>query len=403
MTARDDAIAFLLEDCVVPAESLVPLIERLRDYTGRYASFFVRSEQVDHCLEYVSGLLSAVERKSIEPIANELGQPRRALQHFVGAGRWDDRQVLAELRRHAVEELGDPAGILIIDPSTFAKKGDDSVGVKRQWCGRLGKVENCQVGFFMAYATPKGHTLVHAELHLPEEWAADEARRAKCHVPEEVVFRTTQQQASDWLMSHGRQFPHAWVVADEEFGKSGSLREVLRQRKERYILTVQGSRNIRLLDPRQPKGRRDPATGRRCLAPFQRVDEFARALPPSAWKRVRIRDGEKGHIEVQACKRKVQAKSDGKITPAETLLVIRTLGDEPEYRFHLSNAELDTPLDDMVFAASERPRIEQDFQRAKGEVGLADYEVRSWVGWHHHMVLALLAQFFLVMEQRRLS
>ena len=233
MTASDEAIAVLLEDCVVPPEPLVPLLERLRDFTGRYVPFLHRSEQGDRCLEYLGGLLSSVERKSIEPIANALGRPRRALQHFVGAGRWDDGAVLAELRRHAAAELGDPAGVLIIDPSSFARKGRDSVGVKRQFCGRLGKVDTCQVGLFMAYASPKGHTLVHAELHLPEDWASDPARRAKCYVPEDVTFRTTQRMASDWLMAHGHEFPHAWVVADEEFGKSGSLRELLREQLKR--------------------------------------------------------------------------------------------------------------------------------------------------------------------------
>jgi SRSO17 transposase len=261
MTVRDDAIAVLLEDCVVPAEPLVPVLERLREFTGRYVSFFERSERGARCLEYLQGLLSTVERKSIEPIANALGRPRRALQHFVGAGRWDDLAVLAELRRHAAVELGDPAGVRVIDPTSLVKKGVDSVGVKRQYCGRLGKVENCQVGLFMSYASPKGHTLVHAELHLPEDWASDPARRAKCYVPEDVTFRTTQRMASDWLMAHGHEFPHAWVVADEEFGKSGSLRELLRERKERYLLRIQGSRTVRLVDPRQPKGRRDPETG----------------------------------------------------------------------------------------------------------------------------------------------
>jgi SRSO17 transposase len=403
MALRDDAIAVLLKDCVLPPEPLVPLLERLRDFTGRYGEHFVRSEQAEHCLVYVTGLLSSIERKSIEPIANELGEPRRTLQHFVGAGRWDDGAVLSELRRHAAEELGDPAGILVVDPTSFVKKGGDSVGVKRQFCGRLGKVDNCQVGLFMGYASPRGHTLVHAELYLPEEWASDPARRDKCHVPEEVVFRTTQQMAADWLMAHAHEFPHAWVVGDEEFGKSGSLREALRLRKERYLLSVQGSRNVRLVDPRQPKGRRDPKTGRRRHGEFQRADVFARSQPASAWKRIRVREGEKGPIEVQALKRRVQTRSDQRIGPAETLLIVRTLSAEPEYRFHLSNADLDTSLADMVHAVSERPRVEEDFQRAKGEVGLADYEVRSWVGWHHHMVLALLAQLFLVLEQHRLT
>lgn len=383
----------LLEDCVVRPQSLRPCLERLSVFAERYQPHFGRSEQRVLCLEYLTGLLSSLDRKSVEPIAVAAGRPRRSLQRFVGAGKWDDEAVMREFRSHVAEELGDPAGVLVVDPSEFAKKGTHSVGVKRQWCGRLGKEENCQSGVFLSYASPKGHTLIARELYLPEEWAEDRTRRRECHVPDEVQFRKSWQIADDWLLAHAHELPHRWILGDEGLGKSGDFRANLHRRGEHYLLQVQGARTIRIVGRRQPK---------KCPA-FQGVGSWAEALPASAWKRFKVRAGEKGWIEQYALRRTVQTQSHGRIYPhIETLVVTKTPGPRPEYRFWLSNDPA-ASLGQMVEAAAQRHWIEQAFERAKSEVGLADYEVRSWVGWHHHMTLALLALFFLVLEQRRVG
>jgi SRSO17 transposase len=393
MSWREEAGAVLLADCVVRPGSLRPCLERLRDFAARYEHHFARLEHRVLGLEYLRGLLSPLERKSIEPIATAAGRPRRALQRFVGAGKWDDDAIMAELRGHVAEELGHAEGVLVIDTSEFAKKGTHSVGVKRQWCGRLGKEENCQSGVFLGYASPRGYTLVARELYLPEEWATDRARRSECHVPDEVEFRKSWQIADEWLLAHAHELPHRWVLGDEALGKSGDFRASLHGRSERYLLQVQATRTVRIVGKRQPKKR----------PPFQAVGSWAAALPPSAWRRLRVRAGEKGWIDQYAVRRTVQTKSHGRIYPhQETLLVTRTPGPRPEYRYWLTN-DLEAPLEQMVEAAAQRHWIEQAFERAKGEVGLADYEVRSWVGWHHHMTLALLALFFLVLEQRRVG
>jgi SRSO17 transposase len=394
----DDIKVALLEDCEVPAEALVPTLGRLREFCERYSRCFRRSEQRRLSQQYLEGLLSNLRRKSAEPIANLHGVHRRTMSHFVGAGRWDDDKVMRELRSHAVEALGHPEGVLIVDPSAFKKRGKQSVGVKRQWCGELGKTENCQLGVFFGYCSPKGHTLVDRRLYLPQEWAEDEGQRQKCHVPEEVEFQPTWEIAADWLMGHGHEFPHEWVLGDEEFGKSGKLRRRLRKQKERYLLSIQARRTVRVLDPGQIKR----GKVRRRLPAFRQVGEWAKSLPPSAWRRFSVRDGEKQMIEVRALKRRVQTKSEGRIDRhVETLLVTQTVEESPEFRYWLTDE--DASLETLVEAASKRQWIEHDLKRAKQEVGLGHYELRSWVGWHHHMTLALLALLFLVVEQQRVS
>lgn len=403
MTWKNEAKAMLLEDCVLPAEALVASLERLREFAGRYRPLFTRREQADLSEVYLQGLLSPLDRKSIEPIANEARRPRRGLQHFVGAGKWDDDAIMREFRTHVADELGDPGGVLIVDPSQFPKKGKHSVGVKRQWCGRLGKKENCQSGVFISYLSPKGHALVARELYLPKEWAEDPERRKECHVPEEVEFRTSWKIADEWLLANAHEFLHEWIVGDGELGKSGDFRTSLRRRGEHYLLQIQASRTIRVINKRYPKGKRVAGKGRRRQPPFQGVGEWAKKLPASAWRRFYVRAGEKGPIEVYGVRRRVQTRSKGRIYPhVETLVVTKTPGPKPEYHYWVSNND-EAPLEDMVCVGAKRHWVENDLQRAKGEVGFADYEVRSWVGWYHHMTLALLALFFLVLEHRRLG
>lgn len=403
MTWKEKAKALLLRDCEVDPDSLAPCLERLRAFATRYQPYFKRSEQRELSLVYLRGLLSPLDRKSVEPIAYTTGERPGRLQHFVGVGKWNDDPIRREMRVHVVEELGHPDGVLIVDPSQFPKKGTHSVGVRRQWCGNRGKTENCQSGVFFSYDSPKGHTLVASELHLSEEWTDDPERRRECRIPDDVLFRTSWQIADDWLLHHAHEFPHRWILGDEEFGKSGDFRSSLHARGEQYLFQIQAARTIRLVKKRQPKGRPPRGGRRRPLPPFEKVGEWAKALPPSAWTRLKVRDGEKGWVELYALRRRVQTRSRGRINPhVETLLVTRTPGPKPEYRYWLSN-DAEASVGDLVSASARRHWIEKDFERGKGEVGLSDYEVRSWVGWHHHMTLALLALFFLVLERRRLG
>jgi SRSO17 transposase len=370
--------------------------DRLTAFLRHYLARFYRREQRELADVVVRGKLSKLQRKTSEPIAYLADRERKPVQHFVGAGAWDDEAVLAELRGHVAEALGDPDAVLVLDGSGFPKKGDDSCGVARQWCGRLGKVDNCQVGVFLAYVTPRGYAPLDRRLYLPPEWAADKKRRRKCHVPEAVVFQEAWRIGLDLLDRSGPDVPFAWVAGDDEFGRAAAFRAALRRRPLRYVLDVPCNTLIRDLDEAPASGRRRP--------PWRRVDEWARAQPAARWRKVVRGDGARGPKVVRVLAARVQAKDeDGGPGRSERLLVIRTVDREPQTWYALSNAPAEVPAAAVARAQGQRHGVEEVLQAGQGEVGLAHYEVRSWVGWHHHMTLSLLALWFLILEKQRLG
>lgn len=391
----------ILADAVVTPDAVVSQADRLTSFLQRYLPRFYRLEQRATAALVIRGRLGGLERKTSEPIAIEAGLPRKPIQFFVGAGKWDDEAVMGELRQHVREELADPDGVVIVDPSGFPKKGAESCGVDRQWCGRLGKVDNCQIGVFLAYATEAGYAPLDRRLYLPQEWAHDETRRKKCHVPEEIKFQETWRIALDLLDRSLPGLPHGWIVGDDELGRAADFRAALRQRTERYVLDVPCNTTVRDLERRRPP-RKKAGVGRRREAPFVRADAWAARQPESRWERITVRDGEKGQLLVDAMSVRVRTKQDGRVGPEERLVVIRTVG-ESRIDYALSNAAPETPLAEVVRAQRQRHRVEEVFGAGKGEVGLDHYEVRSWVGWHHHMTLSLVALWFLCLERRRVG
>lgn len=391
----------LLDDATVTPDSVRDCTDRLTGFLQRYLPRFYRAEQRDNAALVIRGLLSGLERKTCEPIAIEAGLPRKPIQFFVGSGKWDDESVMRELRTHVREELAEPDGVVVIDPSAFPKKGTESCGVARQWCGRLGKVENCQVGVFLAYAATAGYAPLDRRLYLPEDWAGDLARREKCHVPPEVEFREKWQIALELLDRSLPELPHGWIVGDDEFGRPAEFRAKLRLRHERYILDVPCNTTVRDLERRRPPRKR-AGVGRKREVPFLRADSWARSQPESRWTRLTVREGEKGPLQVDAMTVRVRAKQDGRIGPEERLVVIRPVG-ESRIDYALSNAGPEVSLVELVRVQRQRHRIEEVFEAGNGEAGLDHYEVRSWVGWHHHMTLSLVALWFLCLERRRLG
>lgn len=388
------AAQVLLDDAELHPATVRACQERLTPFLQRYLPLFYRIEQRDHARVVIEGKLSGLERKTSEPIARRAGEKRKPIQVFVGAGAWDDEAVMRGLRDHVSEAIGDPDGILIVDGSAFVKKGEDSCGVKRQWCGRLGKVENCQVGVFLAYATAHGHAPLDRQLFLPEDWANDAARRTQCHVPDTVGFAEKWRIAQALIERSGKDVPHRWVVADDEFGRVSAWRAWLRFKRKLYVLDVPSNTLVRDLSARGNNGARPK---------FETAHAWAARQPARRWQTITIRAGEKGPLRVQALDALVQTKDeDGCVGPVERLLVTRTLDVKPDQAYALSNAK-HMPLQKVVQVGSERHRIEEVFQQGKGEVGLGHYEVRSWVGWHHHMTLSLMALWFLVLEQRRVG
>ena len=386
----------LLADAEVSAAAVAGCRRRLDDFLRRYLPRFYRVEQHELARVVLQGKLSGLQRKTSEPIAYQAGRPRKPAQHFVGAGRWDDEAVMAELRRHVGLELADPDAVLVLDPSAFAKSGYDSCGVQRQWCGRLGKVENCQLGVFLAYVSPAGQALVDRQLYLPQEWADDGARRSQAHVPEAVPFRESWRIGLALIDRAGAELPFGWVAADDEFGRCAAFRAELRRRHLRYVLDVPCNTLIRDLGEAPAPGKRRP--------PWRRAGEWARALPAARWRKVRLGDGSKGPQVVWAAEAWVQAKDeDGCAGPRERLVVLRTGAQAPRTWYTLCAAPPAVPLAKLAAVHGRRHGAEELFGAGKGEVGLGHYEVRSWVGWHHHMTLSLLALWFLQLEQGRLG
>jgi SRSO17 transposase len=386
----------LLADAEVRPADVAHCRLRLECFLRRYLPRFYRIEQHDLARVVLQGKLSNWQRKTSEPIAYQAGRPRKPVQHFVGAGSWDDEAVMAELRRHVAEVSGDADAVLVLDPTAFVKSGADSCGVSRQWCGRLGKVENCQVGVFVSYVTAAGQTLVDRHLYLPQHWADDDRRREQTHVPAEVVFQERWRIGLDLLDRSRAELPCGWVAGDDEFGRCAAFRAGLRGRGLRYVLDVPSNTLIRALAEMPAPGQRRP--------PWRRADAWAQALPPRRWRKVRLGAAAKGPKVVWAAEAWVQTKDeDGGVGPRERLVVIRTADREPRTWYTLSNTSADVPLLKVVAVHSRRHGAEELFAAGKGETGLSHYEVRSWVGWHHHMTLSLLALWFLELEKSQLG
>ncbi|SRR5713101_2020255 len=390
----------LLQDAQLSASAVRSCADQLPAFIQRYLPCFYRDEQRHHARTILEGKLSGLQRKTTEPIAIQARQKRRPLQLFVGDGGWDDDAVLAELHRHVAAELGDPEGVFILDPSAFPKKGEQSCGVARQWCGCLGKVENCQRGVFVAYAAKRGCTLVDRRLYLPRERADDEGHRAKTHVPDAVTFLETWRIGLELLDRVREVVPGSWVVGDDELGRCTELRGQLRLRRLHYVLDVPCNTLVRDPLERQPPSRQG---GKPRLLPFERVEQWAARQPAGRWRTVTVRDGEKGPIQVKVLLATVQTKeADGRVGPLERLAVLRSCAKKPQTWYTLSNAR-QAQRWQIAAVHGARHRVEELLGAGKQEVGLGHYEVRSWVGWHHHMTLSLLALWFLQLEKLRLG
>jgi SRSO17 transposase len=391
----------MLAQAEVTPELLHGLIDRLESFVEPFAKSLDQPEQRRHAAEYLTGLLSKLPRKSGEAIAYLHDHRRQGLQNFIGQVPWDDKPLLATLSGQVGEDLGEPDAVIVFDPSAFAKKGTRSVGVARQWCGRLGKLENCQVGVYMAHVSGKEHALVNRRLYLPKEWIKDRPRRQAAGVPRALRLRTRHRLALEMLEECGRALPHSWVAGDDEMGRPSGFRRKLAGQGERYLLGVPSNTLVRDLDVPPPdySGR-----GRYPMSPFLRLDRWRAALAESAWTRVEVRDGEQGPLVVEVAKRRVRARTEtGGTGPEELLFVTREAQPDGQFKYdyYLSNADPGESLEELARVSRAAHRVEDCFRRAKSEAGLADYQVRNWRGWHHHQTLSLLAAWFLNREARR--
>jgi SRSO17 transposase len=392
----------ILEEAEIKPQVADGMLKRLKQFAQPFIASFGRREPKDNAQIYMCGLLSDLERKNVESIAYRYDRDRRAIQQFIGITPWDHQPLQQELAQQIGAEIGEGDGVIVFDPSGHKKCGNDSVGVQRQWLGRLGKVDNGQVGIYMGYASRKEHALVDERLYLPKSWANDKARRRKCGVPKDVRYQTRHELALDMLKNNGQYLPHGWIAGDDEMGRSSGFRSDLRVLGEQYLLAVPSNTGIRDLESKPPVygGRGQPPK-----QPFKRVDIWRDALSNAAWTKVDVRDGEKGPLVAEITKRRVVACTErGWGDCTEELLVVtrtREANGTMKYDYYLSNAPVDTPVKELARVVKAEHRIEDCLKRAKSEAGLSDYEVRTWAGWHHHQILSLIALWFLTFETLR--
>lgn len=393
-------------------QQLLALKPELDRFLDRFAPLFGRDENQAHARRFIQGLLHGGERRSIENIAQAMsGGPVRSLQAFISTGAWSDGALLKQLRGAVLEVLADDDAVWNADETGFPKKGTKSVGVKRQYSGTLGRTDNCQVAVFANYASVKGHTFLDRRLFLPEEWAGDGDRRDEAGVPAGVIFRTKPELALAMAADAVAEgVPFRWVGGDGVYGDSPTFVQGVRQLGKWYVLDSSADARVWTTEPRviPPEERPKPKRGRPCTQPLvvggaRRVDEVVAALPATAWRRLTVAEGSQGprvyeYAEVWAW------FSEGRLPgPRERLLVRRSLGQEPELKYHRSNAPAEVPLLKLAQVRATRWTIEEDIQSAKGECGLDEYETRGWVGWHHHTALSMLALGFLVLQRVRLG
>jgi SRSO17 transposase len=357
----------------------------LKELHERVAHRFLRPEVRIRAYRYLAGLLGEVGRKNSWQMAEAIGEARpRGVQHLLNDARWDVDAVRDDLRGYVVEHLGDEqSGVLIADETGFLKKGKKSVGVARQYTGTAGKRENCQVGVFLCYASEKGAAFIDRMLYLPyEEWAQDPARREEAGIPEEVRFATKGELAKGMLQrAFEAGVPARWVVADTVYGTARGLRGWLEKRGSWYVLAVPETRGV------YHQGRQ------------RQAQTVAATLPEEAWIRVSAGAGSKGDRRLYdwACVLLAEPQTSGAQPQARRwLLMRRSIDDRTEIAYYLGYGPAQTTMRELIRIAGRRWAIEDSFEAAKGEVGLDEYEVRKWDGWHRHITLCLLAHAYLV-------
>jgi SRSO17 transposase len=353
----------------------------LDDLFARVAGRFGRVEPRRQARLYLMGLLAPLERKNGWQLAEAAGDaaPDR-MQRLLNNARWDAREVRDDLRGYVTEQLGDPGGVLIADETGFVKKGTRSAGVQRQYSGTAGRVENCQLGVFLAYASPRGRALIDAELYLPRSWTDDQVRCAAAGVPDQVGFATKPALAMSML---GRALdagvPARWVTADEAYGQDHKFRRFCEQRRLSYVVAVPCSQST-------GSGTGYGNTG-------SRADVLAGSAPEQAWKRLSAGDGAKGPRLYDWALATLPGEPGG--GTERWLLIRRSITDPGELAYYLCWGPAGTGIAELVRIAGSRWAVEECFQTAKNETGLDHYQVRRYDSWHRHVTLAMLAAAYL--------
>lgn len=388
-------------------EEFERVYDTFRAFHAEFAPDFGRKQWREQSEPYLQGLLvQCEERRNAENMAEALPVSARSLQRFLTDARWEDAAVIAHLQRYLGPPLAHPLAVWAVDSSGFPKQGKQSVGVARQYCGAVGKVANCQVGVFLAHVGPRGRALVDKRLYLPKEWTGDPKRCEAAGVPPERREYRSETELALEMLTQAQACGHlvaAWVTGDDTYGKSPEFRDGVAAAGFHYVLEVPGDTPVWPLQvtwetpPYAGRGKRPaprPVEGQR-----QEVRERAKTLPKAVWKEITVAEGAQGPRTYRFAAERVRETRDGE--PGQVLwLVYRENLDGSEPRYYFSNAPEETPLRTLARVAAARWPIETEFETEKSDIGLDEYEVRSWAGWHHHITMCLLASAFLLTMQQ---
>jgi SRSO17 transposase len=399
-------------ECNLSDKDVEQFVEELDRYAKLFEPAFRRREQWAWGQVYLKGLLGDTQRKTAERMALELGENVRDMQHFVGQSPWQKEPAVIIHQGLIASTLGEADGVMLIDESGVVKQGQDSVGVAAQYCGSVGKVANCQVGVHLGYVSRQGYSLVDSRLFVPEEWF-DEAhaeRRQACGVPEDLVFQTKPEIGLELLQAAVKRNEPAeeallfqWVAADELYGDSPAFRDGVAALNKWYFTEIKTTTQVWLTRPEVHvpawKGRGRHPTRLRLRNPCEKaltVQAVAAQVPQTAWTRATIKEGSQGPIVCDFAFLRVVESRGGLPGPEVWLVIRRNLDNPAEVKFYFSNAPADIPLLELVRISGMRWPVEIIFEEGKGEIGFDHYETRSWLGWHHHLLLVSLAHHFLV-------
>ena len=399
-------------ECNLSSKDIEQFVEEMDSYVKLFEPAFGRREQWRWSGLYMQGLLGDTQRKTAERMALELGQNVRDMQHFVGQSPWQKEPAVVIHQGLVAQSLGEADGVMLIDESGVVKQGRDSVGVAAQYCGSVGKVANCQVGVHLGYVSRQGYTLLDSQLFMPAEWF-DEAHTDRCKacgVPNDLTYQTKPDIGLDLLRAAVKRneqlaepLPFQWVAADELYGASPAFRDGIAALGKWYFTEIKTTSQVWLKRPEVYvpawKGRGRRPTRWRLRHPTDKavtVQRLVGQIPGPAWLRATIKEGSKGPIVCDFAFLRVVESRDGLSGPDLWLVIRRNVANPAELKFYFSNAPADIPLLELVRLSGLRWPIEIIFEEGKGELGFDHYETRSWLGWHHHLVLVSLAHHFLV-------
>lgn len=380
------------------------------NFHGRFARLFARSEPREASRKYLCGLLASVRRKNCWQMAEVLGaRDPQGMQRLLYSAQWDADAARDELVRFVIEAFGADNGICVMDETGFLKKGEKSVGVKRQYTGTAGKVENCQVAVFLSYFGRRGYTFLDRRLYLPEDWCSDWERRREAKVPDEVTFSTKPELAGEMLKhAWAEGVPMGWVTGDTVYGDATHLRDTIDQAGKKYVLGV--SSNTPFWRERPPleepvkRARGRPRKRPRLAADapaWETAEAIVASLSEGTWERLTVSEGEKGPRVYDWARLRVVESRDALPGPEGWLLARRSLTDATDMAYYVSNAPRETPLQSLTEVASTRWSIETTIEEGKGETGLDEYEVRYWHSWHRHITLSMIAHAWLAFIRQR--